>query len=70
MSRSLRLYLTDIITSINKIEKYTFNLTYEELLEDEKTLESVIYNLMIIGEATKKIPPKVRIKYSHIEWQK
>lgn len=70
MSRSLALYLTDIITSIDKIKKYTFNLTYEELLEDEKTIESVVYNLMIIGEATKKISPEIRIKYSHIEWQK
>ncbi|AUC62485.1 toxin-antitoxin system HepN family antidote component (plasmid) [Cyanobacterium sp. HL-69] len=66
MSRSLILYLRDIITSIDKIKKYTFNLTYEELLEDEKTLESVVYNLMIIGEATKKIPPEIRIKYSYI----
>ncbi|MBE9223591.1 DUF86 domain-containing protein [Cyanobacterium stanieri LEGE 03274] len=70
MSRSLTLYLRDIITSIDKIKKYTLNLTYEELLEDEKTLESVVYNLMIIGEATKKIPSAIRIKYSYIEWQK
>ena len=70
MSRSLSLYLTDIITSIDKIKKYTVNLTYDELLEDEKTMESVIYNLMIIGEATKKIPPEIRTKYVQIEWQK
>ncbi|WP_017293087.1 HepT-like ribonuclease domain-containing protein [Geminocystis herdmanii] len=70
MSRSLALYLTDIITSIDKIKKYTLNLSYDQLLEDEKTLESIIYNLMIIGEATKKIPPEIRIKYKQIEWQK
>lgn len=70
MSRSLTLYLTDIITSIDKIKKYTLNLSYDQLLEDEKTLESIIYNLMIIGEATKKIPPEIRIKYKQIEWQK
>jgi len=70
MCRSLALYLKDIITSIYKIKKYTFNLTYEEVLEEEKTIESVVYNLMIIGEATKKIPPEIRIKYSQIEWQK
>jgi uncharacterized protein with HEPN domain len=70
MSCSLALYLSDIIFSIDKIKKYTLNLSYEEFLEDEKTLECVIYNLMIIGEATKKIPPEIRIKYSQIEWQK
>lgn len=70
MSRSINLYLKDIIISIDKIKKYTTNLTYNELLEDEKTIESVMYNLIIIGEATKKIPPEIRILYPNIEWQK
>jgi uncharacterized protein with HEPN domain len=70
MSRNLALYLTDIITSIDKIKKYTFSLNYDEFVEDEKTLDAVTHNLMIIGEATKKIPSEIRVKYSQIEWQK
>ena len=70
MSRNLALYLTDIIASIEKIEKYTSSLNYEEFSEDEKTLDAVNHNLMIIGEAVKKIPPEIRKKYSQIEWQK
>jgi uncharacterized protein with HEPN domain len=70
MSRNLALYLTDIITSIDKIQKYTSSLNYDEFIEDEKTIDAVTHNLMIIGEATKKIPPEIRIKYSQIEWQK
>ena len=35
MSRRLSLYLADIINSVEKIQKYTANLTYENLCEDE-----------------------------------
>lgn len=70
MSRNLALYLTDIITSIDKIKKYTHSLNYDEFVEEEKTLDAVSHNLMIIGEATKKISSEIRVKYPQIEWQK
>ena len=69
MSRSLSLYLTDILNSIEKIQKYTIAITYENLSEDERTLDAVVYNLQIIGEATKKIPESMRVKYPQIEWR-
>ena len=56
MSRCLSLYLADILNSIQKIQKYTANLTYEDLCENDKTLDAVVHNLLIIGEATKQIP--------------
>jgi uncharacterized protein with HEPN domain len=70
MSRNLALYLTDILLCIDKIQKYTSSLNYDQFIADEKTLDAVTHNLMIIGEATKKIPSEIRIKYSQIEWQK
>ena len=70
MSRDLDLYLTDIICGIDKIQKYTDGMTYDDLLADDKTFDAVIHNLQIIGEATKQIPEAVRQKYLQIEWQK
>lgn len=69
MSRPLRLYLSDIINSIDKIQNYTANLTYDRLCKDDKTLDAVVHNLLIIGEATKQIPPSMRLKYPQIEWK-
>ncbi|MDB9312090.1 DUF86 domain-containing protein [Spirulina sp. CS-785/01] len=69
MSRNLSLYLNDIINSIDKIQNYTTNLTYDQLCEDDKTLDAVIHNLLIIGEATKQIPNSIRLKYPQIEWK-
>ena len=69
MSRSLRFYLTDIIHSIDKIQQYTVGMTYDDLLEDDKTLDAVTHNLQIIGEATKQIPKSIRQKYPNIPWR-
>ncbi|MGI0482339.1 DUF86 domain-containing protein [Geminocystis sp. CENA526] len=56
MSRSLRLYLDDIINSCDKITRYTQKLDYEHFINDELVYDAVIRNLQIIGEAVKKFP--------------
>ena len=70
MSRDLLLYLEDILERIDKIERYVGNMTQEELIQDDKTYEAVVYNLQIIGEASKHIPEEYRQAYSQIEWRK
>lgn len=70
VSRSLKLYLEDILQSGNKILRFTANMTFEELLADERTFDAVARNLQIIGEAIKNIPPEIRIQYPQIEWRK
>jgi uncharacterized protein with HEPN domain len=51
MSRSLELYLEDIIEAIRKIRSYTSSLNFEEFCADERTIDAVIRNLIVIGEA-------------------
>ncbi|MDJ0511151.1 MAG: DUF86 domain-containing protein [Crocosphaera sp.] len=70
MSRDLKLYLTDILNSIQKIQNYTKDINYDDLLEDNKTFDAVVHNLQIIGEATKQIPDKIRQKYPETDWRK
>ena len=67
MSRNLVLYFDDILTSIDKIERYSANMTRETFVADERTLDAVAYNLQIIGEAVKKIPDDLRDRYPQIE---
>jgi uncharacterized protein with HEPN domain len=66
MSRSLRLYLEDIINSGEKILRYTDGMTCNEFVQ----YDAVIRNLQIIGEAAKNIPVELREKYVQIEWRK
>lgn len=70
MSRDLRLYLTDILSSIQKIQDYTAGMNYDDLIEDNKTFDAVVHNLQIIGEATKQIPDEIRRKYPETAWRK
>lgn len=70
MSRSLQLYLQDICTSCDKVQRYTLNMTFEAFVADERTYDAVVRNLQIIGEAVKQIPPEVREQYPAVEWRK
>ena len=70
MPRDFEVYLEDIRYAITKIQRYTAGITRNGLAEDSKTLDAVIRNLEIIGEATKMIPESLRVEYPNIEWKK
>lgn len=70
MPRDYKLYLTDILESIEKIEDYAKNVSFEDLSSDEMRKDAIIRNLMIIGEAAKNIPKDIRSKSTEIEWEK
>ena len=70
MSRDSRVYLEDILEAIRKIRKYVGLATKEKFFADEKTLDAVLRNLEIIGEAVKHIPDATRKSFPGIEWKK
>ena len=48
-------YLDDILNCVEKIERYTTGLTYEEFISNDMVADAVIRNLEIIGEAVKNL---------------
>ena len=67
--RDYNLYTEDILESIGKIKKYTKGITFKQFSKDQKTIDAVIRNFEIIGEAAKQIPSEMKNKYSEIEWK-
>ncbi len=63
MKRDYRLYIDDILEAIDKIENYIEKHSFDEFGKDNKTIDAVIRNFEIIGEASKHIPETVREKY-------
>ena len=68
--RPVRLLIEDILESIEKIERYTAGISFEEFSIDDKTNDAVIRNLEIIGEAANRLPAEFKDKHSNIEWFK
>lgn len=62
------LFLHDILESIEKIERYVQGLTYEQFVQDSKTLDAVLRNLEIIGEAARHVPAAIQAQYSEVRW--
>jgi uncharacterized protein with HEPN domain len=57
------LLLEDIIESIQKIWIYTSGLSLDDFLKDDKTIDTVIRNFEIIGEASNRIPNEISDKF-------
>lgn len=68
--RPIPLLIEDIWEAIEKIERYIRGLNHDTFVEDEKTADSVVRNLEIIGEATNRLPDHFKSRYSDIEWVK
>lgn len=68
--REASLLLEDILESIEKIFNYTENLNFESFTEDSKTVDAVVRNLEIIGEATKQLPDDWKAEHNSVEWYK
>jgi len=62
--------LEDILQSASKILAYTVGLSYEQFLGDEKTIDAVIRNFEIIGEAANRLPEEIRDQHPNIDWHR
>ncbi len=67
--RTHKVYIQDILDASQSILEYTQNYTLEKFSDDKKTIDAVIRNFEIIGEAAKKIPQHVRDKYPDLHWR-
>lgn len=70
MPRDYKVYLEDILEASRQIHLYTSGMSTQEFARDRKTLDAVVRNLEIIGEATKYIPQSIRSQKPGIDWKR
>jgi uncharacterized protein with HEPN domain len=66
--RDAQLLLADILSSIEKVERYIAHCDREQFLNDEKTIDAVVRNLEIIGEATRRLSDDFTRQHASIPW--
>ncbi|MFW5762189.1 MAG: DUF86 domain-containing protein [Cyclobacteriaceae bacterium] len=68
--RDTLLLLEDMLDSAKKIKRYTKDYDYETFTSDDKTMDAVVRNFEIIGEAANRISPEFRNANPEIEWKR
>jgi len=68
--RTPQLLIQDILVSCHKIMAYSEGMTYDDFVKDSKTIDAVIRNFEIIGEAANRLPDDFKESYAEIDWHR
>jgi uncharacterized protein with HEPN domain len=63
-----RASLLDIDTAARKVLQYKGEIDKISFLNDDKTQSAIVFQLLIIGEAVKRLSPELRSQHAHIPW--
>ena len=61
--------IRDMIEAIEKIEQFTSGMTFEAFSRDVRTVDAVLRNFQVIGEASRRLRPDIRDANLEIEWK-
>ncbi len=67
--RNDKLLLTDMLEAVSSIFEYVGTMDFNSFINDKKTIDAVVRNFEIIGEASKMISEDTKTFYPMIEWR-
>jgi uncharacterized protein with HEPN domain len=68
--RPVGIVLEDILERIERIQRFVAGLGREAFLDDQKTVDSVVRNLEVIGEAANRLPEDFRDQNPSVPWRR
>lgn len=63
-----RYYVNLILDDIEKILKYTNNVSYEEFMEDEQLIDAILFRLIQMTENIKKLSVSFKEMHNNVSW--
>jgi uncharacterized protein with HEPN domain len=66
--RNWKFRIQDILDSISAINEYTKEMTFSNFIKDRRTVDAVVRNLIIIGEAAVHVPENICLNYPEVPW--
>ena len=66
--RDWKFLIRDILEAVGTIQKYTQGMEFKTFTEDRRTVDAVVRNLIIIGEAAVHVPEDICLKHSEVPW--
>lgn len=68
--REIKNLLEDIYSAAAKITTYTKDMSFDDFMQDDKTIDAVVRNFEIIGEVSNRIPDDFKTEHPEIEWRR
>jgi len=62
------MYLQDILVAMTRIVEYLEGFSFDQFKKDYKTVDAVIRNFEIIGEASRKLPDHIKENNPDLPW--
>jgi len=69
MPKDSKEYLRHIQDECLYLIRVSENLLFDDFIKDETLKRALVRSLEIIGEATKKIPADIKVKWNSIQWK-
>lgn len=63
-----KIRIRHILEAIDRIFSYTRGMDFEGFRRDAKTVDAVVRNFQVIGEAAHLVPKQIREKHPEIPW--
>lgn len=67
-SKDWRFRIRHILESVAAIENYVADMTFEEFVQDQRTVDAVVRRFTIIGEAANRVPVEICAANPEIPW--
>lgn len=67
--REWKFLLDDILEAIGKVQNYVAGSSFEGFEDDSKTIDAVVRNFIIVGEAASHIPSTIVEKHPNVPWR-